>query len=118
MNKDAADVLKHLADKLDVPVEQLWSGLIAYAPFTYYQWLAMTVGAAIATVVLIGVVVYCIKQNKEMPWGPIGMISGIGVVIFACHFAFEGIGGMADALAAKHAPQAWAAKHIINKLGR
>lgn len=119
MEKETADVLKQIADKLDVPVQQLWAGLTAYAPFTYAQWQAQTILCVVGFVVALMVLVYSIHRlrTEELPWGPIAFVCVICVVLFGVGFTVQ-MGDMADALAAKEAPQAWAAKYIVRRIGR
>lgn len=121
MNKEAADVLKHIADKLDIPVQQLWAGLVAYAPFTYYEWLTTMVISASVIVIAACVIAWALwkagKTEQEHYFG-------VALIAFLCAFVavligwISGVGGMANALAAKNAPEAWASRYIIQRLGR
>ena len=120
MNENAAAVLKHIADKLDVPVQQLWSGLIAYAPFVYYQWLAYVVFSLVGGIVAAALCMYFIKKSmqKELPNGPIAFVCGALAFTCVVIFMVEGLSATGVALSAKHAPEAWAANHIIQKIRR
>lgn len=112
MNEQAAEVLKHLADKLDIPVQQLWAGLIAYAPFTFYQWLAGVLIGVFLSALCFGVLAWCIAKKPEED-GVIGLFMvTVAVMIIT---GLYGVGGMSNALAARYAPEAWAAKYIIQK---
>lgn len=123
MNENAAEVLKHIADKLDVPVQQLWAGLVAYAPFTYYQWLAALIISCVLVVGLVGLAAGLFLKAKAMndmePYGVFGCISMIlAAGVFVIGVAINGVGESAEALSAKYAPEAWASKYIIRRLGR
>lgn len=117
MNKDAAEVLKSIADKLDVPVQQLWAGLVAYAPFTYYQWFAgIAVGLFCALCAFL-LLCYCIKRssgNDEDGVVPTSLLLLVLVLFTGGWF----VAGLPDAMAAKNAPEAWAAQQIMKKVGR
>lgn len=115
MNEQAVEAIKHIADKLDIPVEQLWAGLVAYAPFTFYQWVAGIVIGLVVGGVLVAIAVKFNSKNL-----------GDGFPAFACFMLggmclsgalFIGLMEMPDALAAKNAPQAWAAKQILRTIG-
>ena len=92
---------------------------MAYAPFEFYQWLAATICAATALVIASGVIVWSLRKVKEKE-------NYFGVALMAAFFSvlpglilfIDGIGGISNALSAKYAPQAWAAKYIIKKLER
>lgn len=119
MEQETADVLKHIADKLDVPVQQLWAGLIAYAPFTFYQW-AIGVGMGIFAFVALGWISYKTagtELSKKTDGFVPGMCGFLAVVAFAL-VAMFGLGETADALSAKYAPEAWASKYILKRLDR
>jgi len=123
MNENAAEVLKHIADKLDIPVQQLWAGLVAYAPFTYYQWLTALVLSCVVFAGLSGLAAWLFYKARKMndfePFGAIGgVVSVLAGLVFIFGIAIHGVGESAEALAAKHAPEAWASKHIIKKIGR
>ena len=115
MNKEAAEVLKHIANKLDIPVEQLWAGLIAYAPFTFYQWIT---GIALGTIVCIVLWALCWKTFPQGKESPLTFMWGACAGMLTMALLFEGLNRMPDALAAWNAPQAWAAKIIIDKVRR
>ena len=120
MNKEAADVLKHIADKLDVPVQQIWAGLMAYAPFTYYQWLTSVVVATFFLVAALVVIFWALRKADEKS----EHFFGVALIAFFCAIppvmtlAISGVGGMSEALAARHAPEAWASKYILRQVGR
>lgn len=120
MDEQAANVLKHIADKLDVPVQALWAGLVAYAPFAYYQWLAMAVALGIGALVSLSVFAWSLPKSfkQEIPYAPITVISGFCAFVFLVFFFGRGISDMGDALAAKNAPEAWASKYILRRFGR
>lgn len=117
MNDKAAEVIKHLADKLDLPVQQLWQGLVGYAPFVYAQWEAVLLVSIVVFVVTgIAFVVSLYKtREEELPWGPVAVISAV-VAMFSGVSIAVSLGEVAYALAAKHAPEAWAAKYVIQRL--
>lgn len=78
MNEQTAEVLKHIANKLDVPVEQLWAGMVAYAPFWFYKYVA-----CVALGILIGAAfLYASRQFY---------LSGIGEYVPSI---FAGISGV------------------------
>lgn len=119
MDRQAAEVLKQVADKLDVPVEQLWNGLVAYAPFEFYQWCAILIALAILVVVGVCIIGYDSatqeRRKSEGGLGAFGLVLAAGALImFLCVGAFE----MAEALAARNAPEAWAAKKILGRVIR
>ena len=120
MNENAAEVLKHIADKLDVPVQQLWAGLVGYAPFVYYQWLAYVVFSLVVGGVSLALCLYFSKRamKEEIPNGPIAFICGGAAILCGVIFMVEGVSSTGVALSARNAPEAWAAKHIIQKIGR
>lgn len=111
MNDNAVEVLKHIADKLDVPVQQLWHGLVAYAPFTFYTWIVVVTLFVIA-LLCVFVFVYMGKIREEY----------FGCAVFAFFVALvSGIFSLADmssALAARYAPEAWATQYVIRSLRR
>lgn len=119
MEKNTADVLKHLADKLDIPVQQLWDGLVAYAPFEYYQWITGIVVALVVMVVAITVAVIfwrkAWEENSEA-YTMTCVLSIAGAIVALLFITVAGVGNMAYALAAKNAPEAWAARYIIKKV--
>lgn len=114
MDKNTAEVLKQIADKIDVPVQQLWAGLVAYAPFTYYQWIAgVAIGLFIA--MLCGLLLaYVIKKEETEGFIPALFMLVVVLALTGSWF----ISGLPDAMAAKNAPEAWAAQQIIKKFGR
>lgn len=116
MNEQAADVLKHIADKLDVPVQQLWAGMIAYAPFTFWPWVA---GIACGLLITGGFALISYYSSKKESGGedPTVLCGFLAVASFAVTAAL-GIAYMSEALAAKFAPEAWAAQQIIRRVGR
>lgn len=114
MDKNAAEILKHIADKLDIPVEHLWSGLIAYAPFVFWQWVVGIAFGMLIAALLAALGWYALKKGEGEPvlacfafsLGAFGITAGVG------------LSHMPDSLSAKFAPQAWASKQIINKFDR
>lgn len=113
MNENAAEVLKQIADKLDVPVQQLWAGLVAYAPFIYYQWLAGLALGLVICAISFGCLLYCIRKNDDT--------AGVFLLILVCAVTATGVGVLTtlpDAMAAKMAPEAWATQQIVRKIGR
>ena len=121
MNKEAADVLKHIADKLDIPVQQLWAGLMAYAPFTYWQWLTTIAVGLLVLAAGVSVIVWGIhkagKTERDEYFG-VALIAFFCCIPAVMVLGISGVGGMSEALAAKHAPEAWASKYIIRQVGR
>lgn len=120
MNKEAADVIKSIADKLDVPVEQLWNGLIAYAPFYHAQWevqMILSVVGFVVAAVAIFIGLYMLVKHGEEIGGGVAFFGAIALIP-VCISLTVNLGDMANAMAAKHAPQAWAAKQILNKVTR
>lgn len=119
MNENAADVLKHIADKLDVPVQQLWAGLIAYAPFTFYQWV---VGVTVGILAFVAFVPLCYKmigsEVSKKTDGFVPFLCGAMATVSFVLTSIFGLSSMPDALAAKYAPEAWASKYILRKIGR
>ena len=117
MNQTAAEVIMHIADKLDVPVQQLWAGLIAYAPFVYYQWIT---GVSLG---ILGGLLFTIhavmgwKKSKDF-FGIKFVVPGYCALVIWGVTVTAGIEEMPNALAAKYAPEAWATKHILNKVGK
>ena len=120
MDKEAAEVLKHIADKIDVPVQQLWAGLVAYAPFTYWQWLVTTVITGSLVLIAAAVIIWALRKADDKS----EHFFGVALLAFFCGagamivFGVAGIGGMSEALAAKNAPEAWAAHKIIRNFDR
>jgi hypothetical protein len=108
MNEQTAQVLKQIADKIDVPVQQLWAGLIAYAPFTFWTWVAGIALGLVMTVLFAILTVWCVKKESESVLAAAfftGITLGLTGLLGFIH--------MSDALAAKYAPEAWAAQKIL-----
>ena len=119
MEKETAEVVKQLADKLDVPVEHLWNGLVAYAPFEFYQWVALLIGCAFVLVIGIAAISYDISTSeKRKSDGGLAIFGFIVSIVAAGTFVVAGVSGMAEALAAKNAPEAWAAKKVLGRFVR
>lgn len=114
MNDQAAQVIKHIADKLDLPVQHLWAGLIAYAPFTFWQW---AVGVGIGLFLALCCVVLCVLCIKNKGTDGVIWWGGwtVGVMTVTAAFAIQ---QMPDALAAKYAPEAWASQYVIRRATR
>lgn len=119
MNDKTAEVLKHIADKLDVPVQQLWAGLVAYAPFIFWQWVA---GCLAAMFIVIVCSWLCVRTTgSEISARTDGMVPGLFGLVAIVAFVIglgTGIEGMPNALAAKYAPEAWATVYIMKFVRR
>ena len=117
MDKSTAELLKGMADKLDVPVEKLWEGLVAYAPFEYYQWLTeIVVCVSFLALFTLTFSIGIHLAKKDNDFAPIAITSFFGMVVVMIMLLMSGIGGVASALAAKNAPEAWAAKYIVHRI--
>lgn len=111
MDKQAAEIIKQLADKLDVPVQNLWAGMIAYAPFIFWQWVAGLVIFLVVFAACIGLIVLTIKKGGD------SVIGAFFLTVFVLAIGGSiGYATMPDALAAKYAPEAWASKQILDKV--
>lgn len=121
MDKDTANTLKSIADKLDVPLENLWNGLIAYAPFEFYEWVAIVVSTGLGIVAGIAMIALGIyrsnKPNAKTDDGAATSFTGLVMfIIMFGTFLIGGLGSTAYALSAHYAPEAWAAKYILQKV--
>ena len=119
MEKETAELIKHVADKIDAPVQQLWDGLVAFAPFTYDQWLfkaAIIVVIFLAFVGLTALAIHYAKKDNDYETGV--LFAGFGAVGVLIVFGVEVVGTSAEAFSAKHAPQAWAAQQVLKKISR
>jgi hypothetical protein len=121
VNKEAAEVLKHIADKLDMPVGHLWNGLVAYAPFWFWKYVVLTSVFLVLGAVFSWISVKLYRSHKEkesiddgFPIIAAGMAglacAAIGLLSGAIYFGW--------ALAALYAPEAWAAMYIMDMLRR
>lgn len=123
MNETTAEILKHISDKLDVPVATLWAGLVVYAEFYFYQWIAIWVGLILLLMISVG----CAIAAHRLEAGTAGhrndagfVISLCGMVAFAACLVGTSIqfSTISYALAAKYAPEAWATQYIVKQLRR
>jgi peptidoglycan/LPS O-acetylase OafA/YrhL len=123
MDQQAAEALKQIADKLDVPVQQLWAGLVAFAPFAYFQWEAILIGC-IAALFICGLVLAVLVANAgkvESAFGDgIGLVCIVlfaGMVCSACGILAQ-LSSLGEAMAAQKAPEAWATQQLLKKIGK
>ena len=111
MDSTTAELLKQVASKLDIPVETLWRGMVEYAPFVFYQW---GTGVTIMLITLVIALIAVYRLRHESDSNAFFAASVLAAVSALC--TLLSVGTLADSLAAKNAPQAWAAKYIINRL--
>lgn len=119
MNESTAAILKHIADKLDVPVAQLWSGIVAYAPFWFYKYIAMVGACFLVCAVLVALSFKL--YDKEATYSDANMpsiLAGIFAVVLFAATAIVGAANLGYALAAKNAPEAWASIYIMQTIER
>ena len=110
MNENAAEILRHIADKLDVPVANLWAGLVAYAPFVFYQWAAGLI-VSVCAAVGFAYLAHRIWKTEDVACFLFSTLTGAGIVgLFACLMALP------SSLAARYAPEAWATHYIIEQI--
>ena len=123
MDKNVAETLKAIANKLDVPVEALWNGLLAYAQFYGYAWAIFLLLSVLGASTLIWLCIRTVR-TKELflrgnPTGSCVLAFLLGGAAFVCIVSFMvNLSDTADGLAALKAPEAWASKYVLRRLGR
>lgn len=118
MNQETAALLQSLSDKLGVSVEHLRDGLVAYAPFVFYEWVVMMLVIISFMVASVVTFLYYRRKQQEDDYETVCIGSVTVFAISLMLFFIAGISSLADSLAAKQAPQAWAAKYILNSIRR
>jgi hypothetical protein len=116
VNENTAEVLKHIADKLDVPVAQLWGGIVAYAPFWFYKYVAVVI---VGSVLGFALLVVCAKlYDRQFVDGmPCALAGMTGTILLGGSLLFGAV-NFGYAMAATTAPQAWASMYIMQLIDR